>query len=145
MADKVTPGKARPVKTTVTGWRAVAASLALGLACVQPTQAQMNGGGQMWGEGAGFKENQKPSYICFRTMGTFYKNLAAVYSVQQNSEGYYYGTTYNLDLASEASKILKEKYDEVKRKCQGLEEYYPATVFSDYLRGFNFNTGQFYR
>jgi len=118
--------------------------LTLCVTTAQPAHAQLSGYGTMF-VNPGYNENQDKSYLCFKKLGYFYQSLGVVYAVPQTSEGRYWGTSYDLSNATEASRSLKGKYQEAKSYCKGLEAYLPAQVVDGYLRGFNFETGEFSR
>ena len=131
------------MKTTI---KAILAGLTLSAACIQPSLAQLSGYGVIGGMGNGGSDRvefSSPEYTCYQTMGKFYADLSTVYSAKIDKNGDYYGTTAELAYATQASKRLQRKYNEAKQVCKA--SFLPANVVNDFLRGFNFITGDFDR
>jgi hypothetical protein len=130
-----------------TGLQAGLAAIALtvGLGFDKSAVAQMNAGGQMWGASQGYEQSTSYEYLCFRRIGALYKSLGIVYSVPQNSKDEYMGTPFDFDVATEASRRLKQEYADAKKYCGKYPKFLPQMIVDDYLRGFNFTTGEFLR
>jgi hypothetical protein len=120
-------------------------ALTIGLGFAKSADAQMNGGGQMWGASQGNDESTKYEYVCFRKIGALYKSLGILYSIPQNSQDKYMGTTFDLDIATEASRRLQQEYTDAKKYCVQDQKFLPQLIVDPYLRGVNFRTGEFLR
>jgi hypothetical protein len=120
-------------------------AIAITVATCSPGSVQAQGLSQGSFITGGSNESTKPSYICFREIGQFYKVLGELYAIRQSKEGYYLGTQRDIDRWNDISwrGELRARYNDAKAACKGDQlQYMPQRVFEPYLRGFNFKTGE---
>ena len=122
------------IKTAIAG-------IVLGLVCVQPSYAMGFGfAGPVVGDGNEVVEKSSPQYTCWKKMAALYRDLSVVHSVTIGKDDHYYATPDEANAATEASYRLGQEYKEAKQACDA--KFIPAYIVSDFLRGFNFTTGE---